>query len=229
MLAALAVDLLERFRIRFSFGNQAVVNSKGRFIDESLNGLFRVVAHADFLSLIQEHNTRQEEIGDRKHLFAVAVLVLRHQEPVDDARFVMVFEEVAEHAAAIHDFLRRKKLIAIIVKQRHGIAPFRVTHIVEGVTKIENGRETAVFPNHILHILRSHVIVLSDRQRIGRRKGALLHFTQDIRKTVYIVEILERHIVLVRSIRRKVGVLIILFQMADRIKTESAKSQIHPF
>ena len=141
----------------------------------------------------------------------------------------MVFEEVAEHAAAIHDFLRRKKLIAIIVKQRHGIAPFRVTHIVDGVTKIENGRETAVFPNHILHILRSHVIVLSDRQRIGRRKGALLHFTQDISKTVYIVEILERHILLVRSIRRKVGVLIILFQMADRIKTESAKSQIHPF
>ena len=177
MLAALAVDLLERFRIRFSFGNQAVVNSKGRFINESLNGLFRVVAHADFLSLIQEHNTRQEEISDRKHFFAVEVLILRHQEPVDDARFVMVFEEVAEHAAAIHDFLRRKKLIAIIVKQRHGIAPFRVTHIVEGVTKIENGRETAVFPNHILHILRSHVIVLSDRQRIGRCKGALFHFT----------------------------------------------------
>ena len=229
MLAALTIDLLERFRIRFSFGNQTVVNSKRRFVDESLNGLFRVVAHADLLSLIQKYNTRQKEIGDWKHLFAVAVLVLRHQEPVDTARFVMILKEVAEHAAAIHDFLRRKKLITIIIKQRHGIAPFRVTHIVEGVAEIENRRKTAIFPNHILHILRCHVIVLSDRQRIGRRKGALLHFTQNVGKTVYIVEILERHIVLVRSIRRKVGVLIILFQMADRIKTESAKSQIHPF
>ena len=121
MLAALTIDLLERLRIRFSFGNQTVINSKRRFVDESMNGLFRVVAHADLLSLIQKYNTRQEEIGDRKHFFTVTVLVFRHQEPVNTARFVMIFEEVTEHTAAIHDFLRRKKLIVEIMGKHSNI------------------------------------------------------------------------------------------------------------
>ena len=66
MLPVTNFFLPERFRICFSFGNQTVVNSKGRFVDESLNRLFRVVAHAELLSLIQKYNTRQEKIGDRK-------------------------------------------------------------------------------------------------------------------------------------------------------------------
>ena len=91
--------------------------------------------------------------------------------------------------------------------------------------QLELIRENRTVESSVLNLR----MMCSDRQRIGRRKGALLHFTQNVGKTVYVVKILERHIVLVRSIRRKVGVLIILFQMADRIKTESAKSQIHPF
>ena len=64
MLAALTIDLLERLRIRFSFGNQTVINSKRRFVDESMNGLFRVVANADLLSLIQKYNTRPVSYTD---------------------------------------------------------------------------------------------------------------------------------------------------------------------
>ena len=201
----------------------------GRPVHIFVHALFGIIPHSDLLSLIEEHDPREKEVGHRKHTDAVTVLILFRQKPVDAPVLIMIFQEIAQKAAPSDHLLCLKQLVPVIVK--HGnrvIIPFRIAHVMMGMAEIKNGTEASVFPDHILHILRLHVIVFSDGQRVRRRKRFLLHLLQKSGTPVHIIDVLKGQAQAVRPIRRKVGIFVVFLQMTDRVQPKASQPQSHP-
>ena len=201
----------------------------GIAVIQLFHGVNHLVLHSQFLSLIDEGDASEKEIGGGQGFFGVEVQVLCGDIAGYAAGFVVIFDDIGEESDLAYPFLGLEYALFVIL----GEAGFAVVPAVYAgaeyrLSEIKHAGEIAAFSDEVREFVVFFIEDFSHGKCVIPGEGAALHFSQEYSDALGV----GQHLLYVGISVIAVGIIVFkgvrFLDIDDRVNPETAQSLFQP-
>ena len=187
------------------------------------------ILHSDFLSLINERNSTEQDVYGTEHFGTDRRLGILRKKTGYTAGFIMIFDDICFQSIFLDIDLRTQNCITPCFEiYMRCIVPAMST-IAEGMrTEIKDCGEMSVISNKLTKFISFHIEYFTNGESIIFLKSVFLQIFKEFSYTVNVFDHFPAGGHAIRSVRFIVRKSKVFFDVDDRIDTETGKAFFKP-